>query len=179
MNKLGALSHFGTASMRFRFVPLIGLLLAFVVSGAQAQSFSSLEERMSAAEFKAAGLDKLSPEELAALNDWLRAKGVSGASFVAPAAVAPVEDRRGFPVSIGSSSDKAIVSRIQGEFRGWDGTATQFTLENGQVWKSTDPAARLSVRLNDPVVVIRPGVLNSWFLQVEGYNAKVRVVRVR
>lgn len=164
--------------MRFRFAPLIGLLLALVALSVQAQSFSSLEERMSAAEFKAAGLDKLSPEELTALNEWLRAKGLSGSSFVAPAA-APVEDRRGFPVSLGPSSDEAIVSRIPGEFRGWDGTATRFTLENGQVWKSTDPAARLAVKLMDPVVVIRPGVLNAWFLQVEGYNAKVRVIRVR
>ena len=165
--------------MRFRFAPLIGLFFAVVAVGVQAQDFSSLEERMSAAEFKAAGLDKLSPEELTALNEWLRAKGVSGPGFSAPAATAPVEDRRGFPISMGSSSDEAIVSRIAGEFRGWDGTATQFTLENGQVWKSTDPAARLAVRLHDPVVVIRPGVLNAWFLQVEGYNAKVRVIRVR
>jgi hypothetical protein len=47
------------------------LVLAFAAPAA-AQEFSSLEERMSAAEFKAAGLDKLSPAELEALNRWLR-----------------------------------------------------------------------------------------------------------
>lgn len=164
--------------MQLRFAPLVAILFAVVAIPASAQSFSSLEERMSAAEFRAAGLDKLSPEELAALNEWLRAKGVSGPAFGA-AAPAPVDDRRGFPVALGDSGGGPIVSRIPGEFRGWDGTGTQFTLENGQVWKSTDPAARLAVKLNDPVVVIRPGVLNAWFLQVEGYNAKVRVIRVK
>lgn len=166
--------------MRLFLAPLIGFLFALVAFGVQAQSFSSLEERMSAAEFRAAGLDKLSPEELEALNAWLRAKGVSGPSFgtMAPAP-APMDDRRGFPISMGDNGDGPIVSRIVGEFRGWDGAGTEITLENGQVWKSTDPAARLKVKLNDPAVVIRPGVLNAWFLQVEGYNAKVRVIRVK
>lgn len=166
--------------MRFILRPLVAVVFTLVASGATAQTFSSLEERMSAAEFRAAGLDKLSTEELAKLNEWLRAKGVSGPSFAAPAATPPAaDDRRGFPVSLGDSGGGPIVSRIVGEFRGWDGTASQFSLENGQVWKSTDPAARLAVKLHDPVVVIRPGVLNAWFLQVEGYNAKVRVIRVK
>lgn len=166
--------------MRSVLIPFVGLLFASVACMTQAQTFSSLEERMSAAEFRAAGLDKLSAEELEALNAWLRVKGMTGAAFSTPAAPAPaVEDRRGFPVSMGDSGGGPIVSRIRGEFRGWDGTATQFTLENGQVWKSTDPAARLAVKLNDPAVVIRPGVMNAWFLQVEGYNARVRVIRVK
>ena len=47
------------------------VLLAFAAGSASAQEFSSLEERMSAKEFKEAGLDKLTPEELARLNAWL------------------------------------------------------------------------------------------------------------
>ena len=43
---------------------LLSFALAALFSGSVlAQSFSSLEERMTEAEFKAAGLDKLSPEE--------------------------------------------------------------------------------------------------------------------
>jgi hypothetical protein len=47
------------------------------------------------------------------------------------------------------------------------------------VWQSTDPAGRLAVLVRDPIVTISPGVLNSWFLKIEGYNAKVRVKRVK
>jgi hypothetical protein len=156
---------------------LILVLAPFVL---QAQSFSSLEERMSEAEFKAAGLDKLSPEELAALNEWLRNRPASPAAASAAVAPAPsqVEDRRGFS-SLDGGSDAPIVSRITGEFNGWDGSGDEIRLDNGQVWKTTDPNARLAVKLTNPVAVIAPGVFNAWFLKVEGYSSRVRVVRVK
>ena len=50
------------------------LLAAATCAGAQTPS-STLEERMSQAEFRAAGLDKLSPQELAQLNSWLETHG--------------------------------------------------------------------------------------------------------
>ena len=46
--------------------------LLLITAAASAAEFSSLEERMSQAQFHAAGLDKLSPEELKVLNDWVR-----------------------------------------------------------------------------------------------------------
>ena len=59
--------------------PISSLLLACLftaAAGAQAQTAApTLEERMSQAEFRAAGLDKLSPEELASLNAWIGAHG--------------------------------------------------------------------------------------------------------
>ncbi len=135
---------------------------------------------MSAAEFKAAGLDKLSAEELAALNGWIRGERslipAANAGQQAPQNVAEI-DRRG--LSDGVSSDDYIESRIRGEFRGWKGSQTVFELENGMVWKSTDPAAKLAVNLQDPVVRLTPGFMGAWFLQVDGYNAKVRVKRIK
>ena len=133
---------------------------------------------MSAAEFKAAGLDKLSPEELAALNAWIRGKrSLAPAGAVgAPQDIAAI-DRRGLSNTAGPGD--AIESRILGNFRGWNGTKTTFELENGMVWQSTDPAAKLAVNLNDPAVRITPGFMDAWFLQVDGYNAKVRVKRIR
>lgn len=131
---------------------------------------------MSAAEFKSAGLDKLSEAELQALNNWIR-----GQRALVPAggavAVMPVEDRRGLTEQV--DFNDPIVSRILGEFRGWRGSETVFELENGQVWKSTDPGARLAVKLNNPTVTLTPGMMNSWFLKVEGYNSKVRVMRLK
>jgi len=42
-----------------------------------AETFSTLEERMTDEEFRAAGLDRLSAEELANLNAWLARRNVS------------------------------------------------------------------------------------------------------
>lgn len=158
----------------------LALILALAPLALHAQTFSSLEERMSEAEFKAAGLDKLAPEELEALNEWLRRRGQATAPAAPPVGGAPlaaVEDRRGFS-SLDGSYD-AIVSRIRGEFTGWRGSGDEITLENGMVWKTTDPASRLAVKLTNPVATVTPGVLNAWFLKVEGYSTRVRVVRVR
>jgi hypothetical protein len=161
----------------------LAVILALVPFALPAQSFSSLEERMSYADFKAAGLDKLTPEELAALNAWLRARGEAdaaapAAAAAAAAAVPPAKaDRRGF--SSLDESYEPIVTRIPGEFTGWHGSGKVIEFENGMAWKVEDPGAKLAVKLSNPLAVIRPGVLNSWFLKVEGYNAQARVIRVR
>ena len=51
---------------------LVATALAILVTGlAAAAEFSSLEERMSQSQFHAAGLDKLSPQELADVVSYL------------------------------------------------------------------------------------------------------------
>jgi len=146
------------------------LLIAFLSSPLGAQNFSTLEERMSGKEFRDAGLEKLSPEELAALNAWLQ-REISGAvSAVAPPSL---PDRTGFRESPG----EGLVSRVAGEFNGWV-KGTRITLENGQVWEVTDPD-RFVAKVPDAVVRIRPGAFGAWFLSVEGYNSQTRVKRIR
>lgn len=134
-----------------------------------AQSFSTVEERMTAAEFKAAGLDKLSEQELAALNAWM-------AKELGKAAPAPAADTRGLVMR---DSGGPIVSTIPGEFRGWGGKGQRFTLANGQVWEVVDVASRLVVTLENPTVSISPGALGAWYMKVEGYNARVGVRRIK
>jgi hypothetical protein len=153
---------------------LITSLVLFALAGgsALAQSFSSLEERMTAAEFKAAGLEKLTPEELKALNAFLAGK----VAVAVPAGV-PAADTRGFQSR--TTDDGDIISSISGEFTGWDGRGSRITLTNGQVWEVTDSTARLKVRVTDPQVIITPGVLNSWYLRIEGYNTRAKVKRIR
>lgn len=154
---------------------LTSLVLTALIGGsALAQSFSSLEERMTEAEFKAAGLDKLTPAELAALNAFVRAETSELASTL-PAAT-PAVDQRGFRSTTGP--DGAIFSSISGEFRGWE-QGSRFTLDNGQVWKVTDSTARLRVNLTDPKVTIEPGAFGAWYLKVEGYNSRAGVTRVK
>jgi hypothetical protein len=152
--------------MRLLSLALVSLL-AFP---ALAQEFSSLEERMSAREFREAGLDKLSAEELAALNAWLQ-RELGGMAASTPAQ--PV-DRTGFR---DSTIGVEVVSRVVGEFNGWV-KGTRFTLENGQVWEVVDPD-RFTAKVPNATVRIRPGSFGSWFISVEGYNSQTRVKRIR
>lgn len=154
-----------------RLIVVALVLFSLAAGTAAAQQFSTLEERMTHAEFKAAGLEKLSVEELAALNAWLAGKA-SGT-----VAATPAQDTRGFEGR--ASSAGAVVSTIPGTFKGWKGKGDRFTLANGQVWEVTDSGTRMSVSLDNPTVTIQRGMLDAWFLRVDGYNARARVKRIK
>lgn len=157
---------------------LAGLL--FVLTGAAAaQQSPSLQERMTPAEFRAAGLDKLTAGELAALDAWLQRRvGEEAAVAVEQAREEGrrevVEENRGF---FHFNSEEPIESTIAGEFRGF-GKGRRYTLANGQVWEQIDGATLAGVRRSDVPVRIRPGFMGAWWLQVEGYNTTAKVQRV-
>jgi hypothetical protein len=149
---------------------VVALVLISLAGGtALAQQFSTLEERMTYAEFQAAGLEKLTPEELAALNSWLAGKSSIAAT--------PSVDTRGFDSR--TNEDGAVVSSVKGPFNGWKGKGDRIMLTNGQIWEITDSSSRLSVSLQDPTVIVEPGILNSWYLKVDGYNTRARVKRIK
>jgi hypothetical protein len=161
---------------------LICSLLALSLSAgvAAAQQFSSLEERMSAKEFKEAGLDKLTPEELAKLNAWLAGRAQAPSASTAQASTAtPPDDRRGFQSTGMGDDGPDIVSSIAGEFRGWRQKGDRFVLTNGQVWEVTDATPQFSVKVNNPTVRIEPGLLSAWYLSIDGYNTRVKVKRIK
>lgn len=151
-------------------------LVAFTMAGAAAaaENFSTLEERMSDAEFRAAGLDRLTAEELANLNAWLAQRNVSTRP-------APAGGSAGFKPDglFGDSGDRGrVVSRAtsnQDEI----GVGTTIALENGQSWRVTDGSLSLSGGLAGRTVTIEPAMLGSWLLKVEGYNRALRATRVR
>ncbi len=168
--------------MRCRHL-LVSLAVCIAVATplAIAQQFSSVEERMSSADFKAAGLDKLSPAELARLNAFIKNEVEARAAQAREAGAREQNkndaERIGFKDYHGDRSE--IVSRIPGTFRGWSG-GTTFTLENGQVWRQTDSSELAGVHLENPVVHISPSLVGSgWFLQVEGYGSHAKVERVQ
>ena len=159
-----------------RRLTVVALVLFSLVAGsALAQQFSTLEERMTYADFKAAGLEKLTPEELAALNSWLASK--ASGTGTGTVSAKPAQDMRGFEGREGSTED--VVSTIPGTFRGWKGPGDRFTLANGQVWVVTGGTSRFSVSLDNPTVTIEKGLLSAWYLRVEGYNARAGVKRVK
>jgi hypothetical protein len=164
------------------------LLLTLMTSGLSAsQPFSTLEERMTGQEFREAGLHKLSDDELAALNRWIQQRSLTLEEYrgdeIADRAEPTrkessgdaAEDRRGFA---DSSERSTIRSRIAGNFSGWRGD-TEFELENGMVWRQAESGEFAVSEMENPEVEIRPRLLGTWRLSVEGYNSTVRVERIR
>lgn len=163
---------------------LLVLLLALVAPAVHAQAAPPphdaqrpIEQQMTPEEFAAAGLAKLSPQELANLNAWLHGTVQAETERAAAQAAEKVkDDNRGF---FHFDSDEAIVARIQGRFEGF-GKNRRYTLDNGQVWKQVDARRLAGVKLDSPQVTIKPGVFgNVWYLQVEGYNSSAKVERVK
>ena len=161
----------------FRTALLAFLLLGLALSTAAfAQEFSSLEERMSDAEFRSAGLDKLTPEELEQLNGWLRSR------LNAIPTTEVSRSQEGFKADDGifsTGGDRGdIVSRVDGSFSGWNRNKV-LKLENGQWWQVTESQSFAVPEMQSPTVTIKPAMLGSWLITVEGYNRSARVTRIR
>lgn len=157
---------------RIRAFALATALSASVA--AQATEFSTLEERMSGADFKAAGLDRLSPDQLKSLNDWLRVHGLApGAPMRSPTS------RDGIPEFYPEENERQpIEAHIAGRLDGWLGKTT-FKLDNGQVWQQAESGMRTDLGLNSPAVRIKPMLLGSWLMYVDGCGCSLRVRRIK
>ncbi|MCA1778057.1 MAG: hypothetical protein LC637_01360 [Xanthomonadaceae bacterium] len=162
--------------LQWALVPI--LLTAFSAASAQSpESFSSLEERMTGKEFAETGLDKLSADELASLNRWIRRRSLA-AGEATGSGEQSLPDRPGELPSIASMAREPFQTRVIGKFTGWTGE-TEFSLENGMVWKQTGDGTFFIPEVENPTVTIRPGAIGTWRLSVEGYNSSTRVTRIR
>lgn len=170
---------------RLRLLASAAVLLS-LASPALAQRVveGDLQQQMSPAEFKAAGLDKLSPAELTALNGWLQGKVAAVAADTREQVreQAREEGRREVIVKnrgfFDFGSNEPITSTLQGEFRGF-GKARKFVLANGQEWEQVDDTVLSGVRKTNPAVSISPGVMGVWYLRVDGVNTRAKVRRTK
>lgn len=161
---------------------LFVLALSIHIAANAADEFSTLEERMTGKEFKETGLGKLTDQELANLNDWLRRHSVAtlenaSARPAAAASAGATEDTRG--LLKGDERGNVINSTIVGTFDGWDGRGTLFKLANGMIWQQAEHDTFFMKEVNDPEVTITKGFSNSWHLSVVGHNSSVKVKRVK
>lgn len=159
------------------FVLAALLVMAPCAFAQQPSQKPPIEQQMTPAEFKAAGLDQLNAAQLSNLNAWLNGTIQTEVTKAATTAKKQVEDdNRGF-LNFGSS--EPVVGKISGEFRGF-GKGRSYTLDNGQVWQQTDDTTLAGVRLSNPQVKINPSLVGSvWYLQVHGYNTRTKVQRVK
>jgi hypothetical protein len=143
-----------------------GLWLAPAV---MAEAPPDVRELMSPEEFDAAGLERLSPPELEALNRWLlRYTARQGSDLGQHREVVEEEVRK--------IEEEGLRTRIVGEFNGWSGD-TVFRLENGQVWKQRLPG-RWHYRAQAPEVELRKNLMGFWMLRVLATDRAVGVTRV-
>lgn len=103
----------------------IGLALTLCHTlAAAAENFPGIRVLMSPEEFRAAGLERLTPEELEALDRWL----------VRFTAQDPDPLQRDSEAVGQAQHDIVVRANIIGDFSGWSGE-TVFELNNGQVWR--------------------------------------------
>jgi hypothetical protein len=148
--------------------------LAFSFPAVAQSGPADVEQRFTPTEMHEAGLDTLSPVQLAALNRLLREK--TAPPTAAGGSAPPLTDDAANRSYIGLD-DKPIHSRVTGTVEGWE-PGTVFALENGQQWKVLKGAMKLRKPLQGPDIVVVPGIAGRWFLQVDEDMPKARVYRI-
>ena len=143
-----------------------GLLLAMT---AAAEAPPDVRTLMTADEFNAAGLERLSPTELEALNRWLLGYAARQASELR-------QHSKLVEAEVRKVEQEGIRTRIAGEFRGWDGH-TVFRLENGQVWQQRLPG-QWFYRASAPEVELSKNFMGYWMLRVLDADRAVGVTRI-
>ena len=113
----------------------------------------SIQQMMSAEEFRAAGLNKLSPEELQKLDAWLQ-----GYRQVAEKKATARAERTKLDL---------LVSRVDGSFNGLTG-ATVIRLEDGTVWRQANADDRYRAKVTDhPAAAVIHGIF-GYKMRIEG-----------
>ena len=178
--------------------------LALVSAALLPAAEEDFSKTVRAADFSAAGLAKLSPDELARLDalvrdyksgaliaakrdpSTLRSDAASAATTdFARAEVAAAETKKSEGgilakakalLPAGTTVEySAIESRIVGDFKGWQGKSI-FTLENGQRWQVANPGSYVTPALANPAVKITPAALGGFWMTIEGVSQRVKVV---
>jgi hypothetical protein len=138
------------------------VLLACVetVRAAQPELSGSIKEMMSPEEFKAAGLNKLSADELQKLDAWLQGYRQVTEQTAEKKATARAE----------RTKMDVLVSRVDGSFYGLTGR-TIIRLEDGTVWKQANADDRFRPKNSDhPAAVVIHGIF-GYKMQIEGTQA--------
>ena len=140
------------------------VLFSFSALAASEKDFSGLENTMDPETYEHAGLNKLSKDERAVLDQFIRnylaGKEKVVAKEAAQAAVdTAIKEHKVEPPQI-------TESRIVGTFKGV-GVRTVFRLENGQVWAPTADETAPSAPIQNPRVIIFHDFF-GWKMFVEG-----------
>lgn len=146
------------------------LLLAFCAAplfAAETDDFPGVRSLMTPEQFKAAGLDKLTPEQIEALDDWLIRYTVGEAETVRATSEEVKEVAEEFEVT----------ASIKPPFKGWTGD-TVFYLDNGQIWKQRVDG-RYQYSGDDTRVSITKGFFGNYNMKLLSAGKSIGVKRVK
>lgn len=131
--------------------------MAADIAQAQKPQTGNIEDMMTPEEFKTAGLEKLSAEELQKLNGWLQ-----GYRETTVQKAVDVASKRAERTKLDLN-----ISRVNGTFGGTTGK-TVVTLEDGTTWKQaqSDQKVRCTTKENPAAVVIK--TIFGYKMRIEG-----------
>lgn len=117
-----------------------------------------LQDMMTAEEFKAAGLEKLSSEELKNLNAWLQGFREVAETKAAEQATAKAKKE---------AKLEQTLSRVDGTFTGLTGR-TIIKLQDGTVWKQANKDDRYRAQVTDHPAAFVSRSPFGWKMRIEG-----------
>jgi hypothetical protein len=168
--------------------PLIATFLLLVATAAAQTTFPGLKAVLSAAEWKRAGLDRLTPDEIGVIDAalirnqagataQLQTELTKARSVVATAATAPTNpgfmSRFGLPLF--DDGDWRTMPPLRAKVTKWEG-GNRFRLDNGQVWEGHDT---ITYDLPGKEIEIHARPHGQFALVVDGVNTTLRVMRLR
>jgi hypothetical protein len=160
--------------MKYRFAAIVFSLLTATAVFAEEPAFPGLKAAMDPESYARSGVGNLSPDQRAALDEFLRGYVAGKQKDAATVAAAEAVDRAVKERKV--SAPDVIESRIVGDFTG-AGHRTVYALANGQVWRPTDPDDIHHSPISNPAVVLYRDTF-GYKMFVEGAGM-LRVKRVR
>lgn len=166
-------------------IPSLALLLLLAATAAASTTFPGLKAVLSEAEWKRAGLDRLSPDQLGVIDAALirhqaaltakHQTEVAKAAEAAPAAKpAPgIMERFGLPLF--DQTDWRSLPPLRARVTKWQG-GNRFLLDNGQVWEGYEP---ITYEIVGKEIEIQARPHGQFALVVDGVNTTLRVMRLR
>ena len=175
-----------TSSVLRRSRGLLAALWFFAASLAFAQTtFPGLKAVLSEAEWKRAGLDRLTPDQLGVIDAALirhqaaltamHQTEVAKAATAAPAAPANPGLMQRFGLPVFDDTDWRTLPPLRAKVTQWEG-GNRFKLDNGQVWEGFEP---ITYELVGKQIEIQARPHGQFALVVEGVNTTLRVMRLR
>jgi hypothetical protein len=176
--------------MRAQCLPhglFVTAFLFLAVSASATETFPGLKTILTDAEWKRAGLDRLTPDELGVIDAALIRREVGAtarhqAELTAAqqqAATASVEGKPapldGFGLPADKGGDWHAAPALRAKVVKWE-TPNRFRLDNGQVWEGSEP---IIYELVGKEIEIQPRPNGAFALVVGDINTTIRVVRVR
>ncbi|MFA5057094.1 MAG: hypothetical protein WC485_03190 [Opitutaceae bacterium] len=167
-----------------RLIPMLCLWLALATAVVAAAGETGFWGQLTPEERRAAGLDRLTPEQQAELDRLAgRYAGTrAGQAREETKRELKVQEQQREEARVGlteESKTAVIRTRITGRFNGWSGR-TIFRLENGQTWVQTNGDDRVWLStLENPEVEIYPAGLGGWKLRLVGTGYWLHVRRVK